>query len=243
MEIELDQDQDQDQDLEQEQEQDQEKTVVCTKGNILLTSYILSNKKAYSLTYDFKDLDPNKVNIKSLFGPDIYALLEKMNPDLIEKFYILNQINDNETDVLILLKHFAKEIGIKQKYVLFRITRGINHHTNTVIFYNKDLSSINEDIVNKYLQIIKLDTNKYEQMFFNYGKTIITLKNLQFNELMKLNNNENFISNLDINFEIKFQLTIKDELPIYMEDLMGLMFKKLFYNLKQFIDNLNNLCI
>ena len=35
-------------------------------------------------------------------------------------------------------------------------------------------------------------------------------------------------------------MLIKDELPIYMEDLIGFMLKKLFYNLKQFIDKINN---
>ena len=37
-----------------------------------------------------------------------------------------------------------------------------------------------------------------------------------------------------------FQISINDELPIYMEDLLGLMLKKLFYNLKQFLEKINN---
>ena len=48
---------------------------------------------------------------------------------------------------------------------------------------------------------------------------------------------------LNINFEFDFQILISDDLPLYMENLIGLMFKKIFYNLKQFIDNLNNLNI
>ena len=76
-------------------------------------------------------------------------------------------------------------------------------------------------------------------MIFNYGKTDIVLNNLEYGELNKLNNDENFNNNINIDFTIDFQMLINDDLPIYMEDLIGLMFKKMFYNLKLFIDNLN----
>jgi len=33
-----------------------------------------------------------------------------------------------------------------------------------------------------------------------------------------------------------FQLIMENELPTYMENVVGLMIKKLFYNLKKFID-------
>jgi hypothetical protein len=217
-----------------------EKTLVCNKGNMLLESYKKNSKKAYILKYDFNKLDPNKVNIKALLGFGIYELLEKINQDLIEKIIILNIINTNEADVCILLNNIAKEIGIKQKYILFRTTKGINHNNGSIVFYNKDLSLINNEVKENYLKQLQLDKNKYEPLIFNYGKTIINLNNLDFNELSKLNNNENFNNIMNINFELDFQILISDDLPIYMENLIGLMFKKIFYNLKQFIDNLNN---
>ena len=102
---------------------------------------------------------------------------------------------------------------------------------------------INNEVKEKYLKQLQLDVNKYEPLIFNYGKTIINLNNLDFNELSKLDNNENFNNMLNINFEFDFQILISDDLPLYMENLIGLMFKKIFYNLKQFIDNLNNLNI
>ena len=217
-----------------------ENTLVCNKGNMLLESYNRDDKKAYILKYDFNKLDPNKVNIKALLGFGIYELLEKINPDLIEKIIILNLLNTNEADICIFLKHIAKEIGIKQKYILFRTTKGINHNNGSIVFYNKDLSLINNEVKENYLKQLQLDVNKYEALIFNYGKTIINLNNLDFNELSKLDNNENFNNIIDINFNFDFQILINDELPIYMENLIGLMFKKIFYNLKQFIDNLNN---
>lgn len=216
-----------------------ERVLVCNKGNMILESYKKDSKKAYLLKYDFNNLDPNKVNIKALLDFGTYELLEKINPDLIEKIIILNVLNENEADICIFLKHIAKEIGIKEKYILFRSTREINHNNGSIVFNNKDLSLINNEVKEKYLKQLQLDKNKYEQLIFNYGKTTINLSNLDFNELNKLNNNENFNNILNLNFIFDFQILISDDLPLYMENLIGLMFKKIFYNLKQFIDNLN----
>ena len=217
-----------------------ERALVCNKGNMLLESYKKDSKKAYLLKYDFNNLHPNKVNIKALLGFGTYELLEKINPDLIEKIIILNVLNENEADICIFLKHIAKEIGIKQKYILFRSTREINHNNGSIVFYNKDLSLINNEVKEKYLKQLQLDKNKYKPLIFNYGKTNININNLDFNELSKLDNNENFNNMLNINFEFDFQILISDDLPIYMENLIGLMLKKIFYNLKQFIDNLHS---
>jgi uncharacterized protein YbcI len=125
---------------------------------------------------------------------------------------------------------------------MFRTTRGINFHANNIVFYNKDLILVDpsKSIINKYIRQINLDINNYEPMIFNYGKTIINLNNLLPLELTKLNNNENFTTLIDVDYSIEFIISIEDQLPIYMENLIGLMIKKIFYNLKQFIDNLNN---
>ena len=217
-----------------------ENTLVCNKGNLLLESYIRDNKKAYNLKYEFNKLDSSKVNINALFGFEIYELLEKVNTDLIEKIIILNKLNEDEIDVCIILKHIAKEIGIKQKYLLFRSTKEIDNDTKNIIYNNKDLSLIDNELKKKYLNIMQIDSNKIESLIFNYGKTIISLNNLDSSEL---NNNKNLNKLIDIDFKFDFQILIGDDLPIYMENFVGLMFKKIFYNLKQFIDNLNNIVI
>tara|TARA_B100001769_G_C22109096_1_gene599600 strand:- start:2721 stop:3371 length:651 start_codon:yes stop_codon:yes gene_type:complete len=205
-----------------------ENTLVCNKGNLLLESYIRDNKKAYNLKYEFNKLDSSKVNINALFGFEIYELLEKVNTDLIEKIIILNKLNEDEIDVCIILKHIAKEIGIKQKYLLFRSTKEIDNDTKNIIYNNKDLSLINNELKNEYLNQIQFDSNKIEPLIFNYGKTIINLNTLNLNK------------SINIDFKFDFQILISDDLPLYMENLIGIIFKKIFYNLKQFIDKLNN---
>jgi len=206
--------------------------LICAKGDILLSEIKIpsSNNKAYNLKFEMNNLNTSKVNIDSLLSTAIYDLLEKVNVELIEKIYILNTINDYETDVCILLKQIAKEVGLKQKYVLFRTTKYSNNLNNNITFYNKDLIYEHKDLIDDYLKSINLNIEKYEAMTFNFGKTQITLNDEQSV------NNDKLIS---VKFSIDFQLTITDDLPIYMNNLIGLMFKKMFYNVKIFVANLN----
>jgi hypothetical protein len=192
-----------------------------------------SNNKAYNLQFELNNLNTTKVNTEMLLSTSIYELIEKVNNDLIEKIHILDTINNYETDVCILLKPIAKEVGIKQKYVLFRTTKYKNNLNNNITFYNKDLIYEHKHLINDYLKSINLNTEKYEPMTFNFGKTHISLNDetIQQNTIEKL---------INVKFSVDFQLTIIDDLPIYMNNLIGLMFKKMFYNLKQFILNLNS---
>jgi len=208
--------------------------LICAKGDILLSEIKIpsSSNKAYNLKFEFNNLNTSKVNSDILLSTAIYDLLEKVNVELIEKIYILDVINNYETDVCILLKQIAKEVGIKQKYVMFRTTKFSNNLNNNITFYNKDLIYDHKDLIDAYLKSINLDTETYEPMTFNFGKTHITL------------NDEHYVNNTDkvinVSFSIDFQLTIADDLPIYMNNLIGLMFKKMFYNVKQFITTLNS---
>ena len=224
-----------------EQENQFEPKVICNKGNMILNEFIIPDtlEKAYNLKFDFKKLNPSKVNIKALLSPSIYELIEQVTPDLVEKIYILNVLNENDTDVCILLKSFGKEVGIKPKYMMFRTSRTINFFSNSIVFYNKDITLIDPSkvLLNNYLKQIHLDL--YEPIIFNYGKTVINLHNLEPQELSRLNNEQPLTSLIDINFCIDFIATLEDDLPIYMQNIVGLMFKKIFYNLKQFIDSLN----
>ena len=211
--------------------------LICDKGNMLLYSYLKDNTKTYKLTFSMNNIDSTKINLTNFLSHNIYELLDKINPDLIEKIYILKVYNDDAADILILLKHIAKEVGIKQKYIIFYTKRTIDYQNNTIFFTNQDINLIDENLVKHYLDSIELYKNKYEPILYKFGTIKISLTNINTNILeLSDENNRNKIVNTD--FETQFQLIMKDELPIYMEILIGLMIKKIFYNLKVFIDNL-----
>ena len=112
-------------------------------------------------------------------------------------------------------------------YFLFRSTKYLNKLNNSITYYNKDLIYEHKDLIDDYLKLLNLDNNNYEALLFNFGKTIITLSN---------DNNEKCVS---LKFSIDFQITMTDDIPNYMSNIIGLMFKKMFYNVKLFIENLN----
>ena len=196
--------------------------LICNKGNMLLYEIINNdfNKKNYNLQFTISNIDTTKTNIDNLTGFEIYKLLETQNNELIEKIIILDK-TENEATICILITHIAKEIGIKQKYMLFRSTKILNKFNNSVTFYNKDLKLICEELKQDYLTQLNLINTNYEPLIYNYGKTQI-----------HVHEDENKLIN--VKFNIDFQVIIDDDLPLYMENLVGLMFKKMFYNLKNY---------
>lgn len=210
-------------------------TLVCDKGNMLLHSYLKDNTKTYKLSFSMNNINTSKINLTNFLSHNIYELLDKINSDLIEKIHILKIYNDDAADILIILKHIAKEVGIKQKYIIFYTKRTIDYQNNTLFFTNQDINLIDENLVKQYLKSIDLDKKKYESILYKFGTIKISLTNTSILELLD-ENNSNKIVNTD--FETHFQLIMEDKLPICMENLIGLMIKKIFYNLKVFIDNL-----
>ena len=208
-------------------------TLVCDKGEMILSSYLLNNKKSYKLSFSLKNVDSSKINLPNLLSHNIYELLDKINPDLIEKIKIMKIYNEDSADILIVLKHIAKEVGIKQKYILFNAQREIDFKNNKVFFVNKDIGLMDEQLAIHYMGMANINTNKCEALIYNFGTVEITIANNNISDLMGDGNTNKVI---DANFETHFQLTMKDQLPIYMENLIGLMIKKLFYNLKTFVE-------
>ena len=214
---------------------DENEILVCDKGNMLLKSYLKNNQKTYNLTFSMNDIDTSKINLSNLLSHNIYELLDKINPELIEKIKIMEIYNEDSADILIILKHMAKEVGIKQKYILFNAHREIDIKNNKVFFVNKDIGLMDEQLAIHYMGMANIDTNKLEALIYNFGTVEITIANNNISDLMGGGNTN---KQVDANFETHFQLTMMDRLPIYMENLIGLMIKKIFYNLKVFIDNL-----
>ena len=196
--------------------------LICNKGDMLLTEIKSSNfnTRSYNLAFTIPNIDNSLLNVTKLVDFEIYDLLEEQNKELIEKIIVFNK-TENEATICIIIQHIAKEIGIKQKYMLFRSTKIMNKFNNSVTFYNKDIKFISEQLKEDYLKQHNLLNSNYEALIYNYGKTQI---HVQKGENERVN----------VKFNIDFQVTIDDDLPLYMENLVGLMFKKMFYNLKNY---------
>jgi hypothetical protein len=159
----------------------------------------------------------SKVNLYTMINLEIYNLMFTLNKDNFEKIEMHNMAsttlpsgaeskNINEVNVLFLFKPFASDLGIKPKYMYVRVTEVCEPNKKT---YN----------------CIDVDYPNPEELK-NYDKVINTISSMVVN----------FESYHKINISYIFKLELSHSLPIYMENIMGLIMKKVFLNLKQFIE-------
>ena len=159
----------------------------------------------------------SKVNLYTMINLDIYNLMFTLNKDNFEKIEIHDGIsssssyrdknkNINEVNVLFLFKPFAADLGIKPKYMYVKVTETCEPNKKTYTCVDADYPNP-EDLK-------------------NYDKVVNTISSMVVN----------FESYHKININYIFKLELSHSLPIYMENIMGLIMKKVFLNLKQFIE-------
>ena len=159
----------------------------------------------------------NRANLYNLINLDIYNLMFTLNKDNFEKIEMHGMAsntlssgsenkNVNEVNVLFLFKPFTADLGIKPKYMYVRVTEMCEPNKKT---YNcVDVEYPNPEVLK------------------NYDKVVNTISSMVVN----------FESCHKINVNYIFKLELSHSLPIYMENIMGLIMKKVFLNLKQFIE-------
>ena len=152
------------------------------------------------------NLENKKKNLHDMINLNMYDLLFNLNKANFEKIEIKKWISPNEIEVLFLFKPFGKELGIKPKYMYIRTIANI---TNEKHIYTS------VDIDYPYAE----EVQNYEKV-----KNIISTMIINFESNHKIN----------INYIFKFELA--HTLPIYMENILGLIMKKMFLHLKQFIE-------
>ena len=172
------------------------------------------NNNIYLLQF----LAENKsVNMYNIINLEIYNLMFTLNKDNFEKIEMhsmesttissgTENKNVNEVNVLFIFKPFGADLGIKPKYMYVRVTEVCEPNKKT---YN----------------CVDVDYPNPEELK-NYEKVINTISSMVVN----------FESYHKINISYIFKLDLSHSLPIYMENIMGLIMKKVFLNLKQFIE-------
>tara|TARA_Y100000591_G_scaffold149662_1_gene128577 strand:- start:8511 stop:9074 length:564 start_codon:yes stop_codon:yes gene_type:complete len=174
-----------------------------------ITLQVNKNKKIYSLKFDINI--SNKFDSNQLFSFNFYNLLKTLNKDLIEDLILIDTEYENIKNILFKFNNLGKELDMSSQYMIIQTT--INNNNNTVLFSSCDIS-LNNDEINYY----KL--NDYDKLFCDFA-----------------NLNINIIDN-KLYFNYIFKISLADILPIYIENIMGVMMKKIFYNIKQFIEKI-----
>lgn len=152
------------------------------------------------------NLENNNKNLHDIINLNMYSLLFNLNRDNIENIEIKKWNSSNEVEVLFLFKPFGKDLGVKPKYMYIK--------TNACISLNKHVYTS-----------IDIDYPNVEELK-NYEKVKNTISTMIVN----------FESDYKININYIFKFDLIQSLPIYMENILGLIMKKMFLNLKKFIE-------
>ena len=189
------------------------KTLICKKKDINLYKILKTNEILFEL--DFNITNPNII-IKNVVNFKLFELMAELNKDIIEKQIILN--SDKETsnsyiDLIIIFNKFSDDLGINKHYYSTR--------TNKTEYDNKTIFTSNNININNLDKNIDIDVSNY---------TLIQ----NSNNVLEIT----YLNEHTINCVYKFSMNLEDELPSYMDNMVGLLMKKVFFRLKTFIENI-----
>ena len=184
---------------------------ICDFKNVCLKENVHLKRDKKSEIYSLQFyLDNPKYNLYNIINLNMYNLLYELNQDNFEKIEIKNWLSNSEVDVLFLFKQFGKYLGIKPKYMYIRATEIVENGKKTYNGYDIEYP--------------------YPDELTNYEKVTTRISTMVVN----------FESNHKININYLFKLDLAHSLPIYMENVLGLIMKKMFLHLKQFIETINH---
>jgi len=190
---------------------------VCNKEDVVLLKDENEGKKnKYRIIFNAHN---SNFPIKAIVGLKLYTLLYELNRDIIHTFKIVKE-DDAIIETLLLFKPFGKDFGISPKCMHTTSTMNIDTGSNACIFDSVDV--VDAVDAGGLVNIPK----KYERIKTTHSKLIVY-----------------FLSEHELQFDFTFHLNEDDdsfeESPIYMENSVALMIKKMFCRLKVFTERMS----
>ena len=189
---------------------------VCNKGDMLLE--VDKSSGEFKLTYNMTDL--RRLNIHEFLSFKIYDLIKRLNPDLIDDIQIIRKHSDDEIDVFFKFKNIAKELGMRPRCMLLKTIRTTDDSDPSNIKVVFKARSLTAEKIEERAFPEKNSLNQYSVLTCEFADTYIEIKGS------------------DIKMRYNFLIRMQEELPQYMENMIGLMMKKIFHNVKRFVDRL-----
>jgi hypothetical protein len=155
------------------------------------------------------NIENKNIDMDILKKFNIYKILGKLNDNLVENV-IFKEETETNAKILFLFKAINKDMGIGSKYMCIHARKIETNNNIKIICENDNLN----DTENEY--------EKYKPILCEFS--VINIE---------------FITTHKVSINSLFKIDINEDLPIYMESLPGTMMKKIFTNLKLFIENLS----
>ena len=153
----------------------------------------------------------NNINFRNIINFNLYTIMGSVNKKHIKSAEMINQISDNEATFLFLFNPLGADFGIPKKYMYLKTKSHVL--SDNVIQYTSKSIEKDETIIHKI--------KRYEKITCLESSLTITL-----------NNNSN------IHLDYYFNIDIHEDLPNFARNLIGFIMKKVFLNLKSFIENI-----
>ncbi len=193
--------------------------LICNKDQVSLFKDVINvGDKTYKIVFNSRN---DGFPISTMIGFKMYTLLYELNRDIIHSFKVIKE-NDKSIEMVFLFKTIGKEFGLSPKFMHTITTADhVTHEPYSYCIFNS-VDCCNEN--NNDISIPK----KYERLHTN--NSVLTIQMISSNEL---------------NFDFTFSLKENDndgnnqnESPIYMENSVALMIKKMFCRLKVFTERM-----
>ena len=152
------------------------------------------------------------------------------------KISLTKNLTNQQIKDICSLKNKHWKFGFKSQIEWFKI----NSFANDIHYqiYNKKKLIGYLHLGNRSFR--KLNKKGYYILFRN----LIVNKNFRSNglskQIMKFANTYITIQDINIDMKYNFLIHMNEELPQYMENMIGLMMKKIFYNVKKFVDKIED---
>jgi hypothetical protein len=192
---------------------------VCNKDQVsLFKDVINADDKTYKIVFNAHN---DGFPISTMVGFKMYTLLYELNRDIIHSFKVIKE-NDKSIEMVFLFKSVGKEFGLAPKFMHTITTADyIPQHDSCCIFNSVDVCNENNDNISI--------PKKYERLHTN--NSVLTIHIISNNEL-----------HYDFTFSLKDNYSDNgdnhNESPIYMENSVALMIKKMFCRLKVFTERM-----
>ena len=203
--------------------------MVCNKDQVSLYKDVINvADKTYKIVFNARN---DGFPISTMVGFKMYTLLYELNRDIIHSFKVIKE-NDKSIEMVFLFKSIGKEFGIAPKFMhTITMADSILSPHSFCVFNSFDVCNEND---NNDVSIPK----KYERLYTN--NSVLTIHLISNNELhfdftFSLKDSDENNGNNDNNDKNQNE---KNELPIYMENSVALMIKKMFCRLKVFTERI-----
>lgn len=197
--------------------------IVCNKEDVILLrdecrENCNNNNNKYRIIFNAHN--PN-FPIHSIVGLKLYTLLYELNRDVIHTFKVINE-TETTLETVTLFKPFGRDFGIAPKAM--HTISSMQLESGACTFNGVDVQPQSHDASG-----ITHIPKKYERIHSTHSKLIVY-----------------FLSANDLQFDFTFELSDdggdqeeeSSSCPIYMENSVALMIKKMFCRLKGFTEKM-----